>query len=189
MEHIKTQQFFIEQKTRFGSFALLWSIHNDKPKILKIVLPNPALKCELSNLMIFKDASDYSIPAMREIGEKIAAFMEGEKISFSLELIQLELCSDFQQHVLRAEHQIPYGKVSTYKRIADYLGHPAASRAVGNALAKNPFPIIIPCHRAIRSDLSPGGFQGGERMKRKLLEFEGNQFDENIKIKNPLFYF
>lgn len=189
MEHIKTQRFFIELKSHFGPFALLWAIRNANPKIIKIVLPNPALKSELSNLMIFKDARDYSIPAIRETGEKIAAFMAGEKISFSLELIQLELYSDFQQRVLRAEHQIPYGKVSTYKRIADYLGQPAASRAVGNALAKNPFPIIIPCHRAIRSDLSPGGFQGGERMKRALLKFEGNQFDENIRIINPLFYF
>jgi methylated-DNA-[protein]-cysteine S-methyltransferase len=60
--------------------------------------------------------------------------------------------------------------VSTYQRIAGHLGSPQAARAVGTTLAHNPFPIIVPCHRAIRTDGTLGGFQGGMEMKRALLE-------------------
>jgi methylated-DNA-[protein]-cysteine S-methyltransferase len=67
--------------------------------------------------------------------------------------------------------------VSTYQRIAKYLGNAKGARAVGSALAGNPFPIIIPCHRAIRSDGTLGGYQGGLEMKRRLLEMEGVMFD------------
>ena len=84
---------------------------------------------------------------------------------------------------------IPRGRVSTYKRIAAHLGSPTGARAVGNALAGNPFPIIIPCHRAVRSDMSLGGYQGGLSMKRRLLEMEGITFDDTGRIATKkLFY-
>lgn len=84
------------------------------------------------------------------------------------------------------ESKIPSGKVSTYSRIASKLGNSSAARAVGNALARNPFPLVIPCHRAIRSDGSLGGYAGGIDMKKKLLELEGIEFDYRgrVIIKN-----
>ena len=85
----------------------------------------------------------------------------------------LEHCSKFQQKVLRAVSAIPRGKVSTYQRIAKQIGQPKAARAVARALANNPFPLIIPCHRVICSDGALGGYQGGLKMKRALLEKEG----------------
>lgn len=85
----------------------------------------------------------------------------------------LDCCSKFQQKVLRATSAIPRGKVSTYQCIAKQIGKPKAARAVGRALANNPFPLIIPCHRVIRSDGSLGGYQGGLKMKRALLKKEG----------------
>jgi methylated-DNA-[protein]-cysteine S-methyltransferase len=75
--------------------------------------------------------------------------------------------------------------VSTYGRIAAHLGIPGGARAVGNALATNPFPIVIPCHRAIRSDGTLGGYQGGLAMKRALLEQEGVTIDERDKVVSP----
>ena len=90
--------------------------------------------------------------------------------------------ADFQQQVLKAEHRIPRGYVSTYGRIARHLGVPGGARAVGNALAKNPFPIVVPCHRALRSDGSIGGFQGGLAMKRQLLAWEGARFSPAGKV-------
>ena len=86
------------------------------------------------------------------------------------------------QRVLRAEHRIPRGWVSTYSRIAAYVGVPGSARAVGNALAQNPFPILIPCHRAIRADGSLGGYQGGTAMKRVLLEREGQTFSPTGEV-------
>jgi methylated-DNA-[protein]-cysteine S-methyltransferase len=72
--------------------------------------------------------------------------------------------------------------MSTYQRIAGHLGNPQAARAVGTALAHNPFPIIVPCHRAIRSDGTLGGFQGGMEMKRILLEMEGVPVDGSGRV-------
>jgi methylated-DNA-[protein]-cysteine S-methyltransferase len=88
-----------------------------------------------------------------------------------------------------AEREIPRGWVSTYGRIATHLGVPGGARAVGGALARNPFPIIIPCHRAIRSDGSLGGFQGGPDMKRALLEFEGVGFSSTGRVAAERFYY
>jgi len=62
------------------------------------------------------------------------------------------------------------------------LGTPGAGRAVGNALARNPFPLVIPCHRAVRSDGALGGYQGGVQMKRKLLALEGVAFRDALHV-------
>ncbi len=83
----------------------------------------------------------------------------------------------------------PYGQVSTYTFIASHLGVPKGARAVGNALANNPFPLIMPCHRAIRSDLTLGGYQGGLEMKQTLLASEGIHFDDSGRVKYPAFYY
>jgi len=116
------------------------------------------------------------------VADQIAAFLTGKGIRFSLKIVRLDLCSRFQQKVLVAEHGIPRGSVSTYQRIAKHLGNANGARAVGTALATNPFPIIIPCHRAIRSDGTPGGYQGGLQMKRALLKMEGILFDSSGRV-------
>ncbi|MDD1689676.1 MAG: MGMT family protein [Methanoregula sp.] len=97
-------------------------------------------------------------------------------------MLDLDRCPPFQRRVLLAEHAIPRGYVSTYGRIARHLGIPGGARAVGNALSKNPFPLVIPCHRALRSDGSTGGFQGGAAMKVRLLEMEGASFLPDGKV-------
>lgn len=94
------------------------------------------------------------------------------------DILCLEGCSIFQKKVLRAVYAIPRGKISTYKLIAKKIGKPKASRAVGAALAKNPFLLLIPCHRVIRSDGSLGGYRGGLRLKKYLLELEGVSFSK-----------
>jgi methylated-DNA-[protein]-cysteine S-methyltransferase len=98
-------------------------------------------------------------------------------------LIALEDCSVFQRRVLLAEYAIPRGWVSTYGRIAAALGRPGGARAVGRALATNPFPLVIPCHRAVRAGGDLGGYQGGVAMKRALLTFEGVEFTEGGKVR------
>jgi methylated-DNA-[protein]-cysteine S-methyltransferase len=83
----------------------------------------------------------------------------------------LSSMSEFERDVLFATLDIPKGKVTTYKRLAEKVGRPNAYRAVGNALHKNPSPPIIPCHRVVRSDGKIVGDKVGERRKR--LEDEG----------------
>ena len=87
--------------------------------------------------------------------------------------MNLSRLTDFSAKVLKQACKIPRGKVATYSGLAAKLGKPRAARAVGTALANNPFPIIIPCHRVVRADGSLGGFGGGLRMKRELLHREG----------------
>lgn len=81
--------------------------------------------------------------------------------------------SKFQARVLELVSKIPKGKVTTYKEIARALGSPNACRAVGNALARNPHPLRIPCHRVVRSDGKVGDYKWGEKRKTELLLREG----------------
>ena len=79
----------------------------------------------------------------------------------------------FEKKVYKALLFIPEGEVKSYEWLAKKIGNPKAARAVGNALNKNPFPGIIPCHRIIRKDGSIGGFAKGTALKKKLLAREG----------------
>ena len=80
--------------------------------------------------------------------------------------------TSFQQKVWRALTKIPRGQTRSYKWVAQKIGKPNATRAVGTACGANPVPVIIPCHRVIASDGSLGGFGGGLPMKRRLLRLE-----------------
>ena len=113
---------------------------------------------------------------------KIKKFLDGEKVDFDLNNVGFEMCTDFQKRVLLLEYKIPRGWISTYGRIAAKLGVFKAGRAVGNALARNPFPIVIPCHRAIKLNGGLGGFQGGIKMKKILLKNEGVQFSKSNRV-------
>ncbi len=88
------------------------------------------------------------------------------------------LLSEFEIKVLKACMKINEGQTSTYQKIAKEIGKPKAARAVGNALAKNQFAPLIPCHRVVRSDGSPGGYsgRGGQAGKKKLLTGEKAHF-------------
>jgi len=88
-----------------------------------------------------------------------------------------------------AEYGIPRGWVSTYGKIAKHIGVAGGSRAVGRALAENPFPIIIPCHRAVRVDGVIEGYQGGSEMKRALLAMEGVEFTDRGTVSMQRVYY
>ena len=81
--------------------------------------------------------------------------------------------SDFEKKVYGIVSAIPRGQSRSYKWVAARAGSPGASRAVGNALNKNPYPVVIPCHRVVKSDGSLGGYSKGVSIKKRLLETEG----------------
>ncbi|MGX1134318.1 methylated-DNA-[protein]-cysteine S-methyltransferase [Streptomyces glaucescens] len=105
-----------------------------------------------------------------EAEEQLEAYFAGERTEFTLPL-RLH-GTPFQRTVWEHLRTIPYGETRTYGQLADALGNPKASRAVGLANGKNPVGIIIPCHRVVGADGSLTGYGGGLDRKRRLLDFE-----------------
>ena len=179
----------IIKSTPFGSVGVIWTGLNNNPKIVRILLSKPGLSAEDQVPKLYPNSQVSSCAEIDDVASAIKGLLEGVEIEFSLDVVDLSLCTEFQQVVLRAEHQIPRGSISTYQLIAEYLGKKNGARAVGNALANNPFPLIVPCHRAIRSDRHLGGYQGGLEMKRALLEKEGISFDDTGRVAYKQFHY
>jgi methylated-DNA-[protein]-cysteine S-methyltransferase len=173
----------------FDTFTIVWKEIDRESWIQRIFLSNPKLKSENKAHESLKQIKLSSSSLINAIGGKIKRFFKGEQVEFDIELLDFSMCYEIQKKVLLAEYEIPRGWVSTYKKIAIKIGIQNGARVVGNALAKNPFPIVIPCHRAIKSNGELGGFQGGIKMKRKLLEMEGIEFSTKGKvISNKIYY-
>jgi methylated-DNA-[protein]-cysteine S-methyltransferase len=174
--------FHVVLSSTFGTFGIIWRETEKGPKAYRILLPDDQSSVENLVQIAFADSSRLSCPTITELGERIQSFLAGEAVDFGLGVIALEKCSEFQKGVLLAVHKIPRGWVSTYGRIARSLKVLGGARVVGRALSCNPFPIIVPCHRVIRSNGELGGFGGGLRMKRTLLELEGIEFSQTGKV-------
>lgn len=179
----------IIKSTRFGSVGVVWIDLNENPKIVRILLSKPWLSAEDQVSELYSDSQASSCTEIDHLATAIIGLLEGEAVDFSLDVADFGLCTEFQQLVLRAEHRIPRGSISAYQVIAEYLGKRNGARAVGNALANNPFPLIVPCHRAIRLDRHLGGYQGGIEMKRALLENEGITFDNAGRVACAQFHY
>jgi methylated-DNA-[protein]-cysteine S-methyltransferase len=111
--------------------------------------------------------------AVQRVMTQLREYFAGDRSQFHLS-VDLSALTPFQRGVLEAACRITPGKVWTYHRLAQELGRPQCSRPVGQALARNPIPIVIPCHRVIASDGSLGGYSGGSGLKAKrwLLQLE-----------------
>lgn len=109
------------------------------------------------------------------IEELLAAFFEGRGVDLNGVALNMERISDFHRRVYEAARTIPRGAVMSYGEVARLAGNPRAARAVGAAMARNPFAPFVPCHRVIGADGGLVGFggQGGLDLKRSLLEAEG----------------
>lgn len=103
--------------------------------------------------------------------EELHDYLRGQRVYFSVP-VDLDATPEFQAKVLRAANAIPFGQARPYAWVARRIGHPGAVRAVGTALGKNPVPLIVPCHRVLKSDGGVGGYIFGTRLKGRLLEIE-----------------
>jgi O-6-methylguanine DNA methyltransferase len=110
-------------------------------------------------------------PELSKAEALLTRYFDGVQIDFALEL-DLDAGTPFQRRVWQVACRIPYGQVRSYSWIAQEIGQPNAARAVGGAMGANPLPIIVPCHRVVRSDGGLGGYTGGLHWKRKLLAME-----------------
>ncbi|MFD0311568.1 methylated-DNA--[protein]-cysteine S-methyltransferase [Streptomyces sp. NPDC127119] len=118
----------------------------------------------------FGDPGDPDDTPFAEVAEELRAYFAGELKDFS---VRLHLHgTPFQRSVWAELRRIPYGETRSYGQLADALGNPNASRAVGLANGKNPLGIIVPCHRVVGADGSLTGYGGGLQRKQQLLDFE-----------------
>lgn len=148
------------------------SYYNSNIGIIKLTYEgNTLLKLDIVNeIELPNEKNEFTDKIFSQIQE----YLEGKRKNF--ENINLKLTgTDFQLKVLNEIKKIPYGKISTYKEVAILIGNEKACRAVGNALNKNPIPIIIPCHRIVGSSGDLTGFAYGVDLKKKLIELE-NKF-------------
>jgi methylated-DNA-[protein]-cysteine S-methyltransferase len=116
-------------------------------------------------------------PVRRELD----AYFHGRLREFDL-AIDWSLSSGFLRQARQACHAIPYGRVVTYAELAAAAGSPRAVRAAGNAMARNPIPIVVPCHRVVRTGGGLGGYGGGLDVKRWLLELEGGPGEAQLAL-------
>jgi methylated-DNA-[protein]-cysteine S-methyltransferase len=158
-------------KTKWGHFGLAGTEYG----LCRTQLPGP--KPEKIRSLLLKNLPDVQLDKsfFRPVQEQIATYFEGARVNFSRDIpLVIEELSSFGISVLTTCRDIGFGQTITYGRLAKKSGRPNASRAVGSTLAKNPLPLIIPCHRIIRSDGKLGGFSapGGVTLKKRMLELE-----------------
>jgi methylated-DNA-[protein]-cysteine S-methyltransferase len=141
--------------------------------LVRIAYTAAGVEAEIETLARALSPRVLSAPGrLDEARRELDQYFEGRRHQFDLELDR-RLTRGFVRRVLDATARIPYGSVSTYGLVAAQAGSPRGSRAAGNALGANPLPIVVPCHRVVRTGGALGGYGGGPERKRILLEVEG----------------
>jgi methylated-DNA-[protein]-cysteine S-methyltransferase len=158
-------------KTKWGHFGLA----GIESALWRTQLPQPQPEKIKSRLLKNLPDAQFDENYFKTLQQQIISYFEGTCVDFNLDVpIDFNGSGGFSRKVLAACRNIKFGRRITYSGLAKKAGRPAASRAVGNALAKNPLPLIIPCHRVLRSDGKMGGFSapGGISLKKRMLALE-----------------
>ena len=158
-------------KTKWGFFGLA----GNENGLCRTQLPGP--EKEKIKALLLKGCPEAKLDKnfCKKLQEQIIDYYEGKSVKFDKDIpLNLEEFTSFGKSVLKTCEKIRNGQSITYSQLATKAGRPNASRAVGSVLAKNPMPLIIPCHRIVRSDGKMGGFSapGGTAVKKKMLELE-----------------
>ena len=147
--------------TQFGKFGILVT----ETKLNRIILPN-----KLNSITLDITHPNNHSRIKKKVIDQLNQYFLGKLIKFDIEY-ELPI-SSFYNNVLNEVYKIPYGKTVSYKYIANKIDNSMAYRAVANANAANPIPIIIPCHRVILNNGTFGDYGGGKKLKHELIEFE-----------------
>ena len=143
--------------------------------IKKIIVPKKSkgeVLIQVKDRYTLVNEIDFAI--ISDLPQRLRHYFTGETMNFP-DKLDLRETTFFQQRVWKATQTITYGRTKSYVQVASQLGHNKAARAIGQALSKNPLPIIIPCHRVISSDGSLGGFSAGLDLKKYLLRLEAGK--------------
>jgi methylated-DNA-[protein]-cysteine S-methyltransferase len=142
--------------------------------LVRVALPNEGVEEVLARLARDVSPRVLEFPArLDEARRELDEYFEGRRDRFELPLDWRLSHSGFYRRVLRATARVPFGEVITYSEAAKRAGSPRAVRAAGSALGSNPIPIVVPCHRVVRTGGAIGNYGGGPEMKRFLLQLEG----------------
>jgi methylated-DNA-[protein]-cysteine S-methyltransferase len=139
--------------------------------IRQLALPQPSASLAVERLKVPAGGAETQTSSFEELRLALEAYFAGEPTTFQQPL-DLDGTAPFFQRAWEACRSIPRGETRTYAWLAREAGSPAAVRAAGQAMARNPVPIIIPCHRVVGSDGSLCGYGGGLALKRRLLDLE-----------------
>ena len=165
--------YYTSFETVFGIIGLI----RNKKGLLNIYLPNEMLyEKKLHKQYPNQELIENNLKFKHEI-KQLNEYFNGDRTNFELDIDLI--VSPFYKKVLIEVSKIPYGITSTYSDIAKKLNNPKAIRAVGSANARNPLPIVIPCHRIVNKSGKLGGYRGGLKMKEKLLKFESYNINNN----------
>jgi methylated-DNA-[protein]-cysteine S-methyltransferase len=128
-----------------------------------------------------------SLKPFTKLQRLLGQYLQGRKVAFDVPFDLLNM-ADFSRRVLLLVKSIPYGTLTSYGALGKQLGYPSAGRAVGQAMGRNPIPIVIPCHRVVRSDGTLGGFSMGLNIKKQLLALEGlKSMQTGSSTEKPLY--
>jgi len=162
--------FFCGFDTPFGPGCLV----EDESMLHRVFLPSSHATATERMYTAYPDAAYRSGRFTDCLAAKLSALSNGAYSEIKTDVLFFGNTTPFALKVLSALSTIPRGQTVSYGQLAEKAGFPLAARAAGNVLAANPFPLIIPCHRVVRSDGSPGCYQGGKPMKLFLLKEEND---------------
>lgn len=157
---------YIIFETSLGWMGVMSSQKGLRSVILPQTSPEAVRRC-------FDAGKDRAVPdtaLFRDLLPRLCRYLKGERVDFP-DKLDVERATPFQRSVWEIVCSIPYGETRSYAWVAQQLGKPGGARAVGQALAKNPLPMVIPCHRVV-GGRGLGGYTGGLEIKRYLLKLE-----------------
>jgi methylated-DNA-[protein]-cysteine S-methyltransferase len=155
--------------TNMGWVGVLGSVKG----LLRTTLPQRSAQEAHQLLGDSVNCAIWSPRLLEDLVERLRAYFSGRKVAFP-DRLDLSAATSFQREVWEKTRLIPYGETRSYAWVADQINRPKAVRAVGQALARNPLPVIVPCHRVLNVDGKLGGYSGGVEMKRELLFLEAS---------------
>jgi methylated-DNA-[protein]-cysteine S-methyltransferase len=157
----------------FSTAAGWVGILGSRVGLLRMTLPRPSDSEAEKQLGVSVNQAVWSPQRYEDLIERLSNYFSGHQVDLP-DRLDLSAATAFQREVWEATRLIPYGETRSYAWVAEQVKKPKAVRAVGQALGRNPLPVIIPCHRVLASDGGLGGFGGGLEMKKYLLRLESS---------------